>query len=156
MIPKSFLTQVSASCPSQNQDTALKSTVQKQGKTGKLPTAFQIGNHRAGTTRYGNPNLYRQTQRIPHQPRFLNTKIIRDHPQPFREALNRLCQLTETPLLVISKSGGLRFECRTPGVYPSEKKTKESLPLGKNHHAHKDLYLEVFGEKGTLAIRRTV
>lgn len=74
-------------------------------------------------------------------------EIIRDHPQPFLEALSRLCQFTEKPLLVISKSGGLRFECRTPD-YIHPKKDQRAVATWKNHHAHKDLYLEIFGEKG--------
>ena len=74
-------------------------------------------------------------------------EIIRDHPQPFLEALTRLCQLTENPLLVISKSGGLRFECRTPD-YIHPKKDQRAVATWKNHHEHKDLYLEIFGEKG--------
>ena len=74
-------------------------------------------------------------------------EIIRDHPQPFLETLARLCQLTENPLLVISKSGGLRFECRTPG-YIHPKKSQRVVATWKNHHEHEDLYLEVFGEKG--------
>ena len=74
-------------------------------------------------------------------------EIIRDHPQPFLEALSRLCQLTENPLLVISKSGGLRFECRTPG-YIHPRKDQRVVATWKNHHEHKDLYLEIFGEKG--------
>lgn len=74
-------------------------------------------------------------------------EIIRDHPQPFLEALSRLCQLTENPLLVISKSGGLRFECRTPD-YIHPKKDQRAVATWKNHHEHKDLYLEIFGEKG--------
>ena len=73
--------------------------------------------------------------------------ILRDHPQPFLDTLNRLCALTEKPLLVISKSGGLRFECRTPG-YIHPKRDQRYVATWKNHHEHKDLYLEIFGEKG--------
>ena len=73
--------------------------------------------------------------------------IVRDHPQPFLDTLTQLCALTEKPLLVISKSGGLRFECRTPG-YVHPKRDQRSVATWKNHHEHKDLYLEIFGEKG--------
>ena len=73
--------------------------------------------------------------------------IIRDHPQPFLDTLSRLCELTKNPLLVISKSGGLRFECRTPG-YVHLKTDQRYVATWKNHHEHKELYLEIFGEKG--------
>ena len=73
--------------------------------------------------------------------------IIRDHPQHFLDTLSRLCELTENPLLVITKSGGLRFECRTPG-YVHPKTDQRYVATWKNHHEHQDLYLEIFGEKG--------
>ena len=73
--------------------------------------------------------------------------IIRDHPQHFLDTLSRLCELTENPLLVISKSGGLRFECRTPG-YIHPKTDQRYVATWKNHHEHQELYLEIFGEKG--------
>ena len=73
--------------------------------------------------------------------------IIRDHPQQFLDTLSRLYELTENPLLVISKSGGLRFECRTPG-YVHPKTDQRYVATWRNHHEHQDLYLEIFGEKG--------
>ena len=73
--------------------------------------------------------------------------IIRDHPQPFLNTLTQLCALTENPLLVISKSGGLRFECLTPN-YVHPKTDQRYIATWKNHHEHKDLYLEILGEKG--------
>ena len=73
--------------------------------------------------------------------------IIRDHPEPFLDALSQLCELTENPLLIITKSGGLRFECRTPG-YVHPKTDQRYVATWKNHHEHQDLYLEIFGEKG--------
>lgn len=73
--------------------------------------------------------------------------IIRDHPQPFLDTLTQLCALTENPLLVISKSGGLRFECRTPG-YVHPKTDQRYIATWQNHRDHKNLYLEIFGEKG--------
>ena len=73
--------------------------------------------------------------------------IIRDYPQQFLDTLSRLCDLTDTPLLIISKSGGVRFSCRTPG-YVHPKKEQMAVATWKNHHEHKELYLEIFGEKG--------
>ena len=73
--------------------------------------------------------------------------ILRDHPQPFLDSLTQLCALTEKQFLVISKSGGLRFECRTPG-YVHPKTDQRYVATWQNHHEHKDLYLEIFGEKG--------
>lgn len=73
--------------------------------------------------------------------------IIRDHPQAFLDTLARLCALTENPLLVISKSGGLRFSCRTP-EYTHRKKEQKAVATWENHHQEKNLYLEIFGEKG--------
>lgn len=74
-------------------------------------------------------------------------EIIRDHPKPFLKTLEKLCQLTENPLLVISKSGGLRFECRTPG-YIHPKTDQRYVATWKDHREHEQLYLEIFGEKG--------
>ena len=73
--------------------------------------------------------------------------IIRDYPQLFLDTIIRLCALTENPLLVISKSGGLRFECRTPG-YVHPKTGQRYVATWKNHYEHKELYLEILGEKG--------
>ena len=74
-------------------------------------------------------------------------EILRDHPQPFLNTLTQFCALTEKPLLVISKSGGLRFECRTPG-YIHSKTDQRYVATWNSHHEHKDLYLEILGEKG--------
>ena len=73
--------------------------------------------------------------------------IIHDHPQQFIDTLSRLCDLIDTPLLVISKSGGLRFSCRTPG-YVHPKKEQIAVATWIDHSRHKNLYLEIFGEKG--------
>ena len=81
--------------------------------------------------------------------------IIRDHPQHFLDTLSRLCELTENPLLVITKSGGLRFECRTPGYVHSKtdqryvatwkKPSRASRPLSRN-----------FRRKRVIPVRRTL
>ena len=73
--------------------------------------------------------------------------IVRDYPKQFLDTLSRLCELTESPLLIITKSGGLRFECRTPD-YAHLKRDQRYVATWQNHHAHEHLYLEIFGEKG--------
>ena len=77
----------------------------------------------------------------------MNTLSFETIRSSFLDTLARLCELTETPLLTITKSGGLRFECRTPG-YIHPKTDQRYVATWKNHHDHQDLYLEIFGEKG--------
>lgn len=73
--------------------------------------------------------------------------IVRDHPEVLVSTLQQLCALVDNPLLVISKSGGVRFSCRTPGyVHPRSDQTY--VATWKNHYQHEHLYLEIFGEKG--------
>ena len=74
-------------------------------------------------------------------------EIIRDHPGPFAEMLQRLCDLTPTPLLIITKRGGLRFSSHTPG-YVHSNKTEHKEYIGDYSVDPRRLYLEVFGEKG--------
>ena len=77
----------------------------------------------------------------------LEYAIIRDYPEVFKSTLERLIALTEKPLIVISKSGGLRFVCRTP-CYVHSKSDQRYVATWKNHHEHEHLYLEIFGDKG--------
>ena len=75
--------------------------------------------------------------------------IIRDHPERTAETLSRLCKLTPNPFLIITKSGGLRFSCHTPGyIHPNPKAYREYIATWISHNKRKDLYLEIFGEKG--------
>ena len=73
--------------------------------------------------------------------------IVRDHPEILVSTLQQLCTLVDNPLLVISKSGGVRFSCRTPG-YVHQKRDQMAVAVWENHRDHKHLYLEIFGEKG--------
>ena len=76
-------------------------------------------------------------------------ECIRDHPERIAVFLSRLCKLTPTPFIVISKSGGLRFSCHTPGyTHPKANQHREYIATWISHNQRKDLYLEIFGEKG--------
>ncbi|MYG00520.1 hypothetical protein F4212_15500, partial [Candidatus Poribacteria bacterium] len=75
--------------------------------------------------------------------------IIRDHPEITVEILSRLCDLTPNPFIVISKSGGFRFSCHTPEyIHPKANQHREYITTWVNRKVRKDLYLEIFGEKG--------
>ena len=78
---------------------------------------------------------------------------VNDHPYETIACLERLCGLTDTPLVTISKSGGIRFSCRTPG-YVRERNDMEYVAqydqgnLDENGNPIRlKLYLEIFGDK---------
>lgn len=76
-------------------------------------------------------------------------QFIQDHPQSVAEMIQRLCQLTEHPLLTISKSGGLRFTCKTPGyIHPRTAEREYIAAYDLETGERIALYLEIFGEKG--------
>ena len=56
--------------------------------------------------------------------------ILRDHPQPFLDTLIQLCALTEKPLLIISKSGGLRSNAERLDTF-TPRLTRDTSPHGK-------------------------
>ena len=63
-----------------------------------------------------------------------------------------LVDAVANPLLVMSKSGGLRFSCRIPGyLHPNTQQARlyihKHAPTSVNPHQH-DTYLEILGEKG--------
>lgn len=80
-------------------------------------------------------------------------KIIEHHPQLLIVCLKTLCQLTDNPLLIISKSGGLRYCCRTP-EYAHPRKDDEKHYIAKwkmndkGEAVQTELYLEIFGVMG--------
>ena len=74
-------------------------------------------------------------------------EIIADYPDAFAEMLRRLCDLAVTPLLTVSKGGGLRFTSRTPD-YVHSNRTEQKEYIGDYSVNPRRLYLEVFGTKG--------
>ena len=81
---------------------------------------------------------------------------IEQHPHETGICISRLLQLAEAPLLTISKSGGLRFSCRTPGyIHPRPESEREyaaryAEELDENGKPVREkLFLEIFGDKGT-------
>ncbi|RKU22853.1 hypothetical protein C6503_03560 [Candidatus Poribacteria bacterium] len=63
-----------------------------------------------------------------------------------------LVDAVANPLLVMSKSGGLRFSCRIPGyLHPNTQQARlyvhKHAPTSEKPHQH-DTYLEILGEKG--------
>ena len=84
---------------------------------------------------------------------------VEQHPEQLEICLLRLCALADTPpLITITKSGGIRFSCRTPGyVHPNGKPSQEFVAEyypeltevnGKLRPVRKHLFLEVFGNMG--------
>lgn len=80
----------------------------------------------------------------------LEYEFVRDHPAICAEIIRRLCELTLNPLLTISKSGGLRFTCRTPNyTHPRKTTEREYIAVYNAETGNRtELYLEIFGEKG--------
>ena len=73
-------------------------------------------------------------------------------PDETAECIERLITLTGSPLLTITKSGGLRFSCRTPGyVHPRTKEMQEYVYRfsGYNDDGNmvRDLLLEVISDR---------
>ena len=79
--------------------------------------------------------------------------IIRDYPLEFLDTLNRLCGLTEKPLVTLTKSGGVRFTCRTEGYVHPRKDVEDIFRYKPERESNgrairEALYLEIFGDKG--------
>lgn len=75
--------------------------------------------------------------------------VINDYPSLFLETLKHLCELTSIPIVTISKSGGVRFTCRTPNyLHSNQKCDKEYIGVWESQKERTSLYLEIFSEKG--------
>ena len=75
--------------------------------------------------------------------------IVKDYPELLIETLSRLCDLTSHPLMTISKSGGVRWTCRTPEyLHPRQTADREYISVWDNNGDRTSLYLEIFSEKG--------
>lgn len=75
--------------------------------------------------------------------------IIKDHPELLTETLSQLCLLTPNPLIIITKSGGVRFTCRTPDyLHPRRNTDREYIGVWDENGNRTTLYLEIFSEKG--------
>ena len=79
-------------------------------------------------------------------------EAIRAAPDAVFACVEALVDAVANPLLVMSKSGGLRFSCRIPGYpHPNTQQARlyihKHAPTSVNPHQH-DTYLEILGEKG--------
>lgn len=75
--------------------------------------------------------------------------IVKDYPELLIETLSRLCDLTSHPLMTISKSGGVRWTCRTPDyMHPKRNADREYIGVWDKNGDRSALYLEIFSEKG--------
>lgn len=76
--------------------------------------------------------------------------IVRDHPDILLDTLYALLTLTQNPCLTLSKSGGIRYSCRTPGyVHPRVTTDREYIGKWNQETGKREaLYLEIFGDKG--------
>lgn len=76
--------------------------------------------------------------------------IVQDHPDILVETLSALLALTPNPCLTLSKSGGLRYSCRTPSyVHPRNIENREYIEKWNQETGTREaLYLEIFGDKG--------
>ena len=66
--------------------------------------------------------------------------------------IEKLIEVTTNPLLVLTKSGGLRFSCRVPDYLHSDTTAAKlyiykHAPTPENPH-HRDVYLEIRGKNG--------
>lgn len=77
-------------------------------------------------------------------------ECVQDYPHQLIQTLAALCDLTPRPLITISKSGGIRFSCRTPDyVHPRKTADREYIAAYNQETGNREaLYLEIFGEKG--------
>lgn len=76
--------------------------------------------------------------------------IVRDHPDILLNTLSKLLHLTPHPCLTLSKSGGLRYSCKTPDyVHPRATEYREYIGKWNQQTGEREaLYLEIFGDKG--------
>lgn len=76
--------------------------------------------------------------------------IVRDHPDILLETLDALLTLTPNSCLTLSKSGGIRYSCRSPDyVHPRSTEEREYIAkYNQETGTRKALYLEIFGDKG--------
>ena len=73
-------------------------------------------------------------------------------PEAVFACIEALLNMTEKPLLTLTKSGGLRFSCRVPNyLHPKAASvrlyTYKHAPTPENPH-HRDVHLEILGENG--------
>ena len=79
-------------------------------------------------------------------------EAIRAAPDAVFACVQALVDAVANPLLVMSKSGGLRFSCRIPRyLHPNTQQARlyvhQHAPTSENPHQH-DTYLEILGENG--------
>ena len=79
-------------------------------------------------------------------------QAICDAPDDVLTCIEMLCNAVVNPLLVITKSGGLRFSCRVPDyLHPNTEEARfyvyKDTQKSENEF-HRDVYLEVLGDKG--------
>ena len=79
-------------------------------------------------------------------------QAICDAPDDVLTCILMLCNAVVNPLLVITKSGGLRFSCRVPDyLHPNTEESRfyvyKDTQKSENEF-HRDVYLEVLGDKG--------
>lgn len=76
--------------------------------------------------------------------------IVRDHPDTLINTLDALLTLTPNACLTLSKSGGIRYSCRSPDyVHPRSTEEREYIATYNQETGTREaLYLEIFGDKG--------
>ena len=77
-------------------------------------------------------------------------EIVRDHPDTLLNTLDALLSLTPNACLTLSKSGGIRYSCRSPDyVHPRNTEEREYIATYNQETGTREaLYLEIFGDKG--------
>lgn len=83
---------------------------------------------------------------------YFTYKAICAAPKAVLTCLDALVMMTTTPLVTLTKSGGVRFSCRIPDYLHSNTDAEKyyiykHLPTAENPH-QRDVYLEIRGEKG--------